>query len=52
VPVVVLTAKDLTAADRQRLQGAIEKVLPKGALSREQLLAELSAVMVDYGRRD
>jgi CheY-like chemotaxis protein len=51
VPVVVLTAKDLTAADHGRLRGAIDKVLPKGALSHEQILAELGAVMADRGRR-
>jgi CheY-like chemotaxis protein/anti-sigma regulatory factor (Ser/Thr protein kinase) len=51
VPVVVLTAKDLTATDQQRLRGSIEKVLQKGSLSYEQLLAEVSALMADYGRR-
>src|SRR5262249_54364302 len=30
VPVVVLTAKDLTAADHQRLRGPIGKILRKG----------------------
>jgi PAS domain S-box-containing protein len=51
VPVVVLTAKDLTAADQGRLQGAVEKVLPKASLSREQLLAELGVVMAHYERQ-
>jgi CheY-like chemotaxis protein len=51
VPVVVLTAKDLTAADRERLGGPIGKILRKGSLGHEQLLAEVSALMVGYERR-
>jgi CheY-like chemotaxis protein len=30
IPIIVLTAKDLTADDRGRLQGAVERVLHKG----------------------
>jgi CheY-like chemotaxis protein len=41
IPVVVLTAKDLTPEERQRLQGAVENVLQKGAYSRDDLLAEV-----------
>jgi PAS domain S-box-containing protein len=41
VPVVVLTAKDLTGEDRARLQGRVEKILQKGALSRQELLGEV-----------
>jgi PAS domain S-box-containing protein len=48
VPVVVLTAKDLTAAERQRLGGPIEKILRKGSLGHEQLLAEVSALMAGH----
>jgi CheY-like chemotaxis protein len=51
VPIVILTAKDLTVADRQRLSGPIEKILQKGALSREQLLAEVGAVMAGHPRQ-
>ena len=35
VPVVVLTAKDLTERDRQRLRGTVENVLQKGGQSNE-----------------
>jgi CheY-like chemotaxis protein len=52
VPVVVLTAKDLTAAERQRLSGPIGKILRKGSLGHEQLLAEVSALMAGYDRRE
>jgi DNA-binding response OmpR family regulator len=51
VPVVVLTAKDLTSADYQRLDGPIEKILRKGSLGYEQLLAEVSALIAGYNRR-
>ncbi len=44
IPIVVLTAKDLTAEERQRLNGCVERVLQKGAVSREQLLKELEAL--------
>jgi PAS domain S-box-containing protein len=50
-PVVVLTARDLTAADQQRLDGSIEKVLRKGPLGHEQLLAEVAALGAGPGRR-
>jgi CheY-like chemotaxis protein len=41
IPVVVLTARDLTPEDRRRLQGDVEHVMRKGAQSREDLLAEV-----------
>jgi CheY-like chemotaxis protein len=40
VPVIVLTAKDLTAEDRRRLSGYVERVLQKGP-NKASLLAEL-----------
>jgi CheY-like chemotaxis protein len=45
IPVVVLTAKDLTTADRSRLHGSIEAVIRKGSLGSDELLTELGAVM-------
>ena len=41
VPVVVLTARDLTADDRRRLNGRVERVLQKGADDAERLLGEV-----------
>ena len=41
LPVVVVTAKDLTLAERMRLNGGVERVLQKGAYTREALLAEV-----------
>ena len=41
VPVVVVTAADLTEDDHRRLNGAVEKVLLKQACSRDELLQTL-----------
>jgi len=41
IPIVVVTAKNLTVEDRLRLTGYVEKILQKGAYSREALLAEV-----------
>jgi CheY-like chemotaxis protein len=45
IPVVVVTAKDLTAEDRARLNGQVGLILQKGAYSREELLKETSAIV-------
>jgi CheY-like chemotaxis protein len=41
VPVVVLTAKEVTAEDRKRLNGGVVKVLQKGSLSQDELFQEI-----------
>jgi len=41
IPVVVITAKDLTQADRQYLNSYAEKIIQKGAYSRQDLLKEV-----------
>ncbi len=41
IPVIVITARDLTAEDRLRLNGYVERVLQKGTYSRDGLLAEV-----------
>jgi signal transduction histidine kinase/CheY-like chemotaxis protein len=41
IPVVVLTAMDLTGEDRRLLNGAVERILQKGAFDRDQLLGEI-----------
>ncbi len=38
IPVVVITAKDITLEDRLRLNGYVEKILEKGTYSRDDLL--------------
>ncbi|HWP75773.1 MAG TPA: response regulator, partial [Methylomirabilota bacterium] len=41
IPIVVVTAKDLSQDDRERLNGHVQKILQKGTHGREQLLAEV-----------
>ncbi len=41
IPVVVITAKDLTPQDRERLQGSVQQIIQKGAIDREKLIQEI-----------
>jgi CheY-like chemotaxis protein len=41
IPILVVTAKDLTPEDHERLNGYVQKILQKGASSREALLREV-----------
>jgi signal transduction histidine kinase/CheY-like chemotaxis protein len=41
VPVIVITAKDLTEEDRRRLNGEVARILGKDTTDREQLVAEV-----------
>jgi CheY-like chemotaxis protein len=41
IPVIVLTAKELTDEDRRRLQGSVERILEKGTYDRQALLQEI-----------
>jgi CheY-like chemotaxis protein/anti-sigma regulatory factor (Ser/Thr protein kinase) len=45
IPVIVITAKDLTADDRDRLAGVVEEVVEKNAYTREQLLEHVRAAV-------
>jgi signal transduction histidine kinase/DNA-binding response OmpR family regulator len=52
IPVVIITAKDLTAVDHERLNGSVVQILQKGAYDQEQLLADVRAlVTASIGRR-
>ena len=44
VPVVVLTSKDLTNEERALLTGKVERIVQKGAYSRESLLREVRKI--------
>ena len=48
VPVIVITAKDLTKDDRERLAGRVEDVLEKSAYTREQLLERVSEAVAAH----
>ena len=41
IPILVITARDLTSEDRLRLNGYVEKILAKSAYGREELLNEV-----------
>ena len=45
IPVLVLTAMDLTEEDRRRLNVEVERILQKGAYGREALLTEVRALV-------
>jgi CheY-like chemotaxis protein len=45
VPVLVITAKTLSAAERARLNGDVGKILQKGSYTREELLAEVGTLV-------
>lgn len=47
IPVVVLTAKDLTAEDHVRLNGQVQNILQKTALSRTDVLQEVRAQLAE-----
>jgi CheY-like chemotaxis protein len=51
IPVIVITAKDLTEEDHRRLNGGVERIIQKGATSPAEVLAlvrTLLAGKVDY----
>jgi CheY-like chemotaxis protein len=52
IPVVVLTARDLSAEDHQRLNGRVQRIVQKGTWTREALLREVRELMTaSLGRR-
>ncbi len=52
IPVIVLTSRDLTAEDRERLNGHIDRVLQKGAFDGKQLVDQLRRVLAQTARRN
>jgi signal transduction histidine kinase/CheY-like chemotaxis protein/ligand-binding sensor domain-containing protein len=45
VPVIVITAKDLTNEERRRLNGEVARILGKDSTSRERLVAEVRQLL-------
>jgi PAS domain S-box-containing protein len=50
-PVVVLTSKDLNPEERAALSGKVERILQKGAYSREALLKEVRRIVAECARK-
>ena len=44
IPVLVITGKDLTDVEQQRLQGCVEQVLRKGLFGKDELLRHLRSI--------
>jgi len=45
IPVVVLTAKDITEEDRRRLNGSVQNILQKGAWDHGELLGQIKELV-------
>jgi CheY-like chemotaxis protein len=50
IPVVVVTAHDLSEQDHRRLDASVQRTLQSGAPRRRELLAEIRAVVSDHVR--
>jgi CheY-like chemotaxis protein len=50
IPIVVITAKELTPTDRQQLHGSVERILQKGAYNRDELLHEVRNLVLTHTR--
>ena len=45
IPVIVITAKDLTSEDYDRLSGRVESLLQKGTFMEEELFESISGAL-------
>ena len=50
IPIIVITAKDLTEDDRRRLNGEVARILQKGETSTDDLLVEIRSLIPVAGR--
>jgi len=50
VPIIVMTAKELTEEDRKRLDGRVQRILQKGAQGRDALLEEIRRLVQQITR--
>jgi CheY-like chemotaxis protein len=46
IPIIVLTAKDITVEERSQLQGRVQTIFQKGGYRREQLLKEIQELLM------
>ena len=51
IPVILVTAKDLTEDDHRRLNGGVERILQKDAPTRDEMLREVSSVLMGCIKR-
>jgi CheY-like chemotaxis protein len=48
-PIIVVTAKDLDQSERENLLGGVERIVEKGALTRQQLLKQVRELVSQHG---
>jgi CheY-like chemotaxis protein/anti-sigma regulatory factor (Ser/Thr protein kinase) len=48
-PIIVVTAKDLDQNERENLLGGVERIVEKGALTRQQLVKQVRELMSQHG---
>lgn len=46
IPVIVITAKELTTVERQQLQRSVQQIWQKGQLNQERLLASVRELLL------
>jgi len=51
IPVVVVTALDLTAEDHRRLNGGVEQILSKSAYAPAELIKRVGALLAEAKRK-
>ena len=51
IPVVVVTALDLSAEDRRRLNGGVEQILSKSAYAPAELMKRVGALLAEVKRK-
>ena len=51
IPVLVATAKDLTAEERQRLSNGVDRIIQKNASERDTILQEVGRTLAAYVKR-
>jgi CheY-like chemotaxis protein len=51
IPVIVVTARDLTPEDRERLSGHVSRVLQKGLYTRDELMKQISELVASRIKR-
>jgi CheY-like chemotaxis protein len=50
IPIVVVTAKDITDEDRQRLSGGVVGLIEKRGFGRDELLGQIRMLVTEAGR--
>ncbi len=50
IPIIVLTAKDITEEDRSRLNGCVEKIVRKGSYDRQNLLSDVRDIVAKHAQ--